>query len=244
MAPMAVWHPTTRCLPDRRPAASITPRALAALASASSKIYDGNTTASATLGALNGLVGSETVGATVTGATFNSANVATANTVTVNSLVLVNGANGGLASNYSLSAGQTVAVSITPRGLTVLGAVAMDKEYDGTTAAVLRNGSLVGVLTGDAVGFNGTGTFGSVLGLDLPVTSTISLNGTSASNYTLAQPTGLAASILPPGRLPNAVGYPFALATTPYIEVNSARSSLDSYDEEDLSLTVEQQESP
>ena len=51
-------------------------------------------------------------------ATFNSKDVLTANLVTANSNLLADGLNGGLASNYSLVTGQTVAANITPAALT------------------------------------------------------------------------------------------------------------------------------
>ena len=63
------------------------------------------TTASVTL-TLSGLVGAETLGQSV-GATFADKDVANAKTVTVNSITLSDGDNGGLASNYSISTGQT-----------------------------------------------------------------------------------------------------------------------------------------
>ena len=52
------------------------------------------------------------------GATFNTKNVATANLVTVNSTALADGINGGVASNYSLATGQTIASTITAKALT------------------------------------------------------------------------------------------------------------------------------
>ncbi|MDO8755827.1 MAG: YDG domain-containing protein, partial [Polaromonas sp.] len=94
--------------------AAITPKALSASVSAPSKVYDGNTTATPTLSVTGGLVGSEVVTAAGT-ASFNSKDVLTANLVTVNSTTLVSGS--GLASNYSLAAGQTTTASITPKGL-------------------------------------------------------------------------------------------------------------------------------
>ena len=56
----------------------------------------------------------------------------TANQVTVNSTALADGANGGLASNYSLAAGQTAAAHITPKALTAT-AQRTNKVYDGDT---------------------------------------------------------------------------------------------------------------
>ena len=53
------------------------------------------------------------------GSTFNNKNVGTGKTVTVNSITLADGANGGLAANYSISAGQTTTANITAKSLTV-----------------------------------------------------------------------------------------------------------------------------
>jgi hypothetical protein len=91
--------------------ANITAKTLTATASASNKVYDGNTTASVTL-TFSGLVGSETLGQSV-GATFADKNVNTGITVTVNSITLSDGDNGGLASNYTISTGQTTTADIT-----------------------------------------------------------------------------------------------------------------------------------
>ena len=107
---------------------SITAKALTASAIAASREYDGTTTASPTLTITGGLVGSETV--TATGAaTFNSKNVGS-RTATINSVALSDGNNGGLASNYSLSNGQTTAANITAKALTVT-AKNVSKTYDG-----------------------------------------------------------------------------------------------------------------
>ena len=97
---------------------NITTKALTASVAASNMIYDGNATATPTLTITAGLVGTETAGATGA-ATFNTKDVSTANLVTATSNTLADGANGGLASNYSLTTGQTVAANITPASLTV-----------------------------------------------------------------------------------------------------------------------------
>lgn len=91
----------------------ITPKVLTATASANNKIYDSTTLALGTTLSLSGFVGTETVTASVTGSSFNHRKAAEAHTVTVNSLSLINGTNGGLASNYSLATGQTAAAKIT-----------------------------------------------------------------------------------------------------------------------------------
>ena len=154
-------------------------------------MYDGTNTAAPTLAiAAAGLVGTETVSASGT-ATFNSKDVATANLVTVTADTLANGLNGGLASNYSLATGQTVAASITPKALTAT-VTAPGKVYDGTTAAastlVISNG-LVGTETVNATG-NATFNSKDVATANLVTVSTDTLanglNGGLASNYTLA----------------------------------------------------------
>jgi hypothetical protein len=99
-------------------AAFITPAPLTAAVTAPNKVYDGDTTASPTLVITAGLVGTEQVSATGT-ASFNAKNVVTANVVSVGSVTLSDGANGGLASNYSLTSGQTTTAFITPAPLTI-----------------------------------------------------------------------------------------------------------------------------
>ena len=176
--------------------ADITPRALTATASAPSKVYDGSTTAAATLSLNSGLVGTETV--TATGAsTFNTKDVATANLVTVNSIVLANGANGGLASNYALAAGETAAASITRRFLSVT-AISVNKVYDGNTIAAVTLAD--NRVTGDVLTLTDTAaTFANKnVGTAKAVgVSGISVTGTDVGNYTFNTATTTAASITP-----------------------------------------------
>ncbi|MBU6158213.1 MAG: autotransporter-associated beta strand repeat-containing protein [Bacteroidetes bacterium] len=82
-----------------------------------SKEYDGtNASGAVTAGTLSGLVSPETLGVTATG-TYADANVGTGKTATI-VYTLSDGANGGLATNYSLANG-TAAGNITPRPLTI-----------------------------------------------------------------------------------------------------------------------------
>ena len=92
--------------------AHITPKTLVASVSILDKVYNGDTTATPILSVTSGLVDGETISATGT-ATFNSKDIATANLVTVNSTTLADGTNGGMASNYILPSGKTVAGTIT-----------------------------------------------------------------------------------------------------------------------------------
>jgi len=107
---------------------------------------------------------------------------------------------GGLYSNqqgYLISyAAGTLAITAAP--LSVTGTVVGQKEYDGTTAASLAGGSLVGVVSGDAVSLVQAGTFASKnVGNGIAVTASDSLGGADAGDYSLTQPTGLTGNITP-----------------------------------------------
>ncbi|WP_426192097.1 YDG domain-containing protein, partial [Massilia sp. DWR3-1-1] len=180
-------------------AATIAAKALTATAGASTKTYDGTTTAAAILGITGGLVGTETV--TATGdATFNSKDVLNANRVTVNGTVLSNGSNGGLASNYSLASGQTAAATIAAKALTAT-AGASNKTYDGTTTAAAILGITGGLVGTETVSATGAATFNSkdVLGATQVTVNSTALadgsNGGLASNYSLASGQTAAATI-------------------------------------------------
>ncbi|WP_114239949.1 YDG domain-containing protein [Dyella sp. C9] len=110
-------------------------------------------------------------------------------------LALSNGT--GLASNYTLTGG-TDWVTITPAVLTVLNTTAANKVYDGTTTAALSNALLFGVIGSDDVvlGNDTTGNFNNKnVGTDKPVSTSMTISGTDAGNYTLVQPTGITADI-------------------------------------------------
>ena len=163
------------------------------------RIYDTTTSAAGTLfGTLSGLDG-DTLTVSGTG-TLDSKNVGTEAFASLGTLTLA--ANGGaLASNYTLIGG-TDSVVITPAALTVTGTAAASKVYDGTTVAALSGATLAGVLGSDSVtlGNEATGTFATKnVGSDIPVSTAMTLGGADAGNYTLIQPSGLAANITPLG---------------------------------------------
>ncbi len=86
--------------------------------------------------------------------------------------------------------------SVAPKPLTITNAAAVDKYFDGTTAASI-SGTLTGVENGDHVTLVPTGVFANANpGTNIPVTSTATLNGASAARYSLTQPTGLSADII------------------------------------------------
>ncbi len=97
--------------------ASVTRKALTMTGhSAQDKTFDGLAAALTSLGALNGLVGSETLGVSGVGS-FADPNVSIGKTVTI-VLALADGTNSGLVSNYSISDATTTA-NINPQPTTV-----------------------------------------------------------------------------------------------------------------------------
>ena len=87
--------------------------------------------------------------------------------------------------------------SVSPKGLTISSASAVNKVYDGNNSATIT-GTLSGVINSDDVTLSGTGTFNdNTVGDTKAVTSTSSLGGAKANNYSLTQPTSLTANIYP-----------------------------------------------
>lgn len=80
---------------------------------AASKVYDGNTVATVSGGALSGLVGAETLAFAGQTGTFVDKNVGTGKAVTVTGIALADGTNGGLAGNYRVSSPAGVVGDIT-----------------------------------------------------------------------------------------------------------------------------------
>ncbi|MCF7710006.1 MAG: hypothetical protein K9M83_02435 [Opitutales bacterium] len=181
--------------------ASITPKPLTVtgLGAASSKVYDGTTSAVITgTGAFSGVLGGDTVtlGGSPTGI-YNSKDVASAVSVSVAGLTLA----GASASNYSLAMPASLSATITPKMLTVSGlTVAGSKVYDGTTAAVVTNtGVLAGIIGTDVVAIGGTAV-GLYNSKDVASANTVSfagltLGGSDARNYALAAPSSVSATI-------------------------------------------------
>jgi hypothetical protein len=158
--------------------------------SISNKIYDGNTTATITgTAAYSGLVNGETFAVSGTpSATFSDKNVGT------NKTIIVIGYTSP-SSNYSFSQPSGLLANITTATLSVASGAVTSKIYDGTTAATIT-GTLSGVISPDAVTLVGTGTFASAnVGTGISVTSTSTLSGADAANYTLTLPIGLIGDI-------------------------------------------------
>ena len=121
-------------------------------------------------------------------ASFNAKNVVAANLVTVDSVTLSDGANGGLASNYSLSSGQTTAAFITPASLTVTdiaasrGVTGSDKPGAAVLTGLIGADKVTATVEIDKPIYSSPG-FLSVGDYKQAVTN---LSGADASNYAVA----------------------------------------------------------
>lgn len=158
------------------------------------KVYDRTTTA--TLGgtaALVGVITGDVVSLSGTPvANFNTKDVGTGKPITVSGYSL----SGADAGKYTLSQPTGLTANITKKALTVTGATAQNKVWDGTTAATITGATLVGVISPDVVSVSGGGTFAqSNAGTNITVTANLSLGGIDADNYSLTQPAGLKADI-------------------------------------------------
>jgi len=160
--------------------------------SASNKTYDGGTSASVSgTATYEGLANGETHSVTdsITW-NFPDKNVGTGKALVASGSYTAPNANYTIGSQPSLSA------HITAKGLSVSGATASNKTYDGTTTATITGASLVGVVEGDTVSVVGGGSFASAsVGTGIAVTAALSLSGADADNYSLTQPEGLTANI-------------------------------------------------
>jgi len=160
------------------------------------KEYDGTTTATVSGATLVGKIGSDVVNlANDTAGTFAQATPGTG--ITVSTTMTLTGADAG---NYALSQPLGLTADISAKALTISGAAATSRVYNGSRVIVVSGGSLLGVLPGDAVTLvdaNAAGTTADKLvGNSKAVTVTgYALGGANAAGYTVTQPTGLTANI-------------------------------------------------
>jgi hypothetical protein len=93
------------------------------------------------------------------------------------------------------------ASTVTAKALTISGATATSRAFNGTNTVTVSGGELVGVVGADAVTLGGTpaGTMANAnAGTNKAVTVTgYSISGGSAGNYTVTQPTGVTVTITP-----------------------------------------------
>ncbi|WP_395064491.1 YDG domain-containing protein, partial [Flavobacterium sp.] len=96
-------------------------------------------------------------------------------------------------SNYNAATSVDQLLVVNQKSLTVSGASASSKEYNGNNAATLSGGVLVGIFNSDNVTFSGNGVFDTPnVGTSKTVTGTLVLGGVKAVNYILTQPSLLA----------------------------------------------------
>ncbi|MBT8527482.1 S-layer family protein, partial [Polynucleobacter paneuropaeus] len=173
--------------------ANITQKSLTVTGTAiANKVYDGTTNATVTSGTLVGLVPSDSANITFTNAaSFSSANAGSNIAIVMNDTI-----TGPAAANYILTQPTGITANISTKTLTVSGTSIANKVYDGTTAATISGGSLVGVVTGDTVTLTQSASFSQAnVGTGLAVTIADTLSNNSLGNYTLTQPSGFTANI-------------------------------------------------
>ncbi|MBF97013.1 MAG: hypothetical protein CMJ13_07315, partial [Pelagibacterales bacterium] len=115
-----------------------------------------------------------------------------------NSITLSDGSNGGAASNYTISAGQTTTANITAKALSVSGITAPNKTYDGNTNAPLDISSISysGLVSGDDIGGSFSGTFDNKnIGTSKTVSISASYSGVDSGNYTVTDQSSTTANI-------------------------------------------------
>jgi filamentous hemagglutinin family protein len=162
--------------------------------SGTNRSYDG-TTVDALVGtaSLFGLIGNETLVMNNTNkGTLSSPDVGTRGVTSA--VTLSNGANGGLASNYTLTQTTMPDVIISPAVLTVSGLAGTDRTYDGTTIDALTGTAILsGLVNQETLKLDlssaRTGDLSSPNAGSRSVTTHVTLqNGTgNASNYILTQ---------------------------------------------------------
>ena len=155
------------------------------------KVYDGQLDGTFTA-TLDGVVPGDVINFT-NDAIFLDPNVATAIPMGTTSVL-----SGVKAGNYNLVQIVGFSANITPKPITVTGAIAANKVYNGSAIATISGASLVGVLPLDVVTVSGGGTFISPnVGVAVPVITSLFLSGAQAGNYSITQPTTLSANITP-----------------------------------------------
>jgi hypothetical protein len=123
------------------------------------------------------------LGGTTT-ASFADKHVGSVKPITVAGFTL----SGVDAGNYSFTV-DPINADITPRFVSVAGTLAPAKVYDGNTVAGIVGGKVAGMLAGDALVLQQTGSFDSKnVGFGKTVTVANSLTGGDAGNYALLNP--------------------------------------------------------
>jgi hypothetical protein len=139
------------------------------------------------------------------GSTFNNLSGETSGTLTLTKPPVSSNGNQYRAvftNGCGTATSNSATLSVAPKNLTISGATANNKTYDGNATATVNFGSatLAGVESGDTVTINSAGYSASFADKNAGTSKAVSvsgvtLGGTSAANYTVSQPSGLTASI-------------------------------------------------
>jgi len=144
------------------------------------KAYDGTTTATVTVGTLNGVNGADDVTVTAV-ATYNTATVGTGKTITV--VYTLSGADAAKyvkPVNYTVATGAITAITLTASAPTV----SLTKVYEGNTTTTVTPGTLGGVIGADQVTLNAVATYDTAaVGTGKTITVVYTLSGAAAGNY-------------------------------------------------------------
>jgi hypothetical protein len=161
--------------------------------SINNKEYDGGTSATiAGTASLSGIFGTDDVSLSGTAsASFDTKNIGIGKSVSVNGYTL----SGTAASNYSLNAITGLTADISVATVTVSGATAADKAYDGTSVATISGGTISTVFGSDDVTVSASGLFADP-NVANNIVVAIALTGADAGNYQLTQP-NITANITP-----------------------------------------------
>ncbi|WP_257572041.1 S-layer family protein, partial [Janthinobacterium sp. UMAB-60] len=168
---------------------TITPKALTLSGlAATTRQYDGGTTATLTGGSLTGLIGGETLSLGTSAGAYADNNAGAGKVVRVTVGALLDGS--GLASNYTVTAPTNVTGTITAKTLTWTNLAVDNKEYDGNATAAINKGSITGLVSGETLAAGPTAAFADKNagnGKTVTVHTTLGNGGGGlASNYTLA----------------------------------------------------------
>jgi hypothetical protein len=176
------------------------------------KIYDGNTAIPVTSLVLENQVAGEALELVYNPfANFNNKAAGENKPVTIVNIMTQTSPTAIRTDYVTLPTTYQASASVFKKDVTVVGVVATDKIYDGTTSNIINTSvsALAGLVQGDQISIsNLTGTFSSKnVGTDIPVIgSEVSFSGPDAGNYNLIQPTGLKANILPRTLIASATG--------------------------------------
>ncbi|MGB7768515.1 MAG: YDG domain-containing protein [Verrucomicrobiia bacterium] len=180
---------------------SVTNGELTVSASNQSKVYGATLVFAGTEFSVSGLVSTDSV----SGASLSSLGAGAGAGTGTYGISITNAAGDAGLTNYQITyVPGSLTVGQAGLGVSAGGITANNKVYDGTVAATLstNNVVLVGLVNGDNVSLvtnNYMANFVSAsVGTNISVSvSGLTLTGSAATNYTLAQPTGLMANITP-----------------------------------------------